>query len=127
MFEPKQETFKCQHKIIFGFQITLTNSICYHLQSIESILKDFIIEELDLYGLVMKQDQNISLKSGVRDMQKESRIIAVIVFIYHLQEVTNGEIQAVQGKREFCVRLMNLFVMGIIIEEMRVITRYIQK
>ena len=89
---------------------------------IESILKDFIIEELDLYGLVMKQDQNISLKSGVRDMQKENRIIAVIVFIYHLQEVTNGEIQAVQGKREFCVRLMKLFVMGIIIEEVRVIS-----
>ena len=93
------------------------------MQSIESILKDFIIEELDLYGLVTKQDQNIFLKSGVRDMQKENRIIAVIVSIYQLQEVTNGEIQAVQGKREFCVRLMKFFVTGIIIEEMRVITR----
>ena len=92
-------------------------------QLIENTLKDFIIEVLDLFGLVMKQDQNISLKSGVQDMLKESPIIVVIVFTYQLQDATSGEIQVVTETKVFCAKLMKSFVMAIIVETAKVINK----
>ena len=91
-------------------------------QLIENIQRDFIIGALALYGLVMKQDQNTFLKSGVRGMQMESQIIAVIVCICRLQEVTSGGIQAVEGIKVFCVKPMKLFVMAMVIRTIKVMT-----
>ena len=90
------------------------------MQLIENTPKDFIIEVLDQFGLVMKQDQNIFLKSGVQDMRKESQIIVVIVFTYQPQEATSGEIQAVTETKVSYVKLMKSFVMVIIEETVKV-------
>ena len=92
-------------------------------QLIENTLRDFIIEELVPFGLVMKQDQNIFLKNGVQDMPKESPIIVVIVFTYQLQEATSGGIQSVTETKVFCAKLMKSFAMAIIVEMMKVIAR----
>ena len=93
---------------------------CRDFQLIENTLKDFIIEALDRFGLVMKRDQNISLKSGVQDMPKENPTKVVIVFTYQLQEATSGEIQVVTETKVFCVKLMKSFVMEIIGETVKV-------
>ena len=93
-----------------------------HFQLIENTLKDFIIEALDLFGLVMKQDQSIFLKSGVQDTLKENPIIVVIVFTYQPQEATSGEIQAVTETKVFCAKLMKSYAMAIIVDMVKVST-----
>jgi hypothetical protein len=76
---------------------------------IANILKDFIVKDSVQYGLAMKVDQSIFLRSGGLGMQKENLITVDLVCIYHLQGVISGEIQAVKEIKVCCVKPMKFY------------------